>query len=363
MPPASHREIDAATALLKRGGVVAFPTETVYGLGAEVSNPSAVGRIFEIKKRPVDHPLIVHFADASRLSYWAREVPPQAWRLAERFWPGPLTLILPRSRHVPENVTGAQDTVGMRIPDHPVALALLRELGSDKALAAPSANRFGHVSPTTAAHVREELGAELDMILDGGPCQVGLESTIVGFNGQTAVILRPGGIQLAALAEVLDGNVVISERAKPSVRVPGALPSHYAPATPLELLPMDHLWQRALELEAKGMRVAVMGWRQQRSQLRHRSENESIVFSTMPEEPEEYARQLYATLRRLDRGHFDRLLVEAPPDAPAWVAIADRLRRASSRTYSGANAVLTGEQSNSSVTPDDENGTIYRQIG
>jgi L-threonylcarbamoyladenylate synthase len=344
MPPALRSEIDSATALLKKGGVVAFPTETVYGLGAEVSNPSAVARIFEIKKRPLDHPLIVHFADPSRLSHWAQEVPPQAWRLAERFWPGPLTLILPRSRHVLENVTGGQDTVGLRVPDHPVALALLRELGPDKALAAPSANRFGHVSPTTAAHVREEFGDELDMILDGGPCQVGLESTIVGFDGQTAVILRPGGIQLVALAEVLDGNVVLSQGAERSVRVPGALPSHYAPTTPLELLSADHLWGRALELEAKGMQVAVMGW-QRYSPPRHRPENKSIVFSAMPEEPEEYARQLYATLRRFDRQHFDRLLVETLPETAVWVAIADRLRRASSRTYSGANAVLTGEQS------------------
>jgi L-threonylcarbamoyladenylate synthase len=360
MPPASHSEIDAAAALLKKGGVVAFPTETVYGLGAEVSNPSAVARIFEIKKRPLDHPLIVHFADASRLSHWAREVPPQAWRLAECFWPGPLTLILPRSRHVPENVTGGQDTVGLRVPDHSVALALLRELGPDRALAAPSANRFGHVSPTTAAHVREEFGDELDMVLDGGPCQVGLESTIVGFEGQTAVILRPGGIQLAALAEVLDGNVVLFQGAERSVRVPGALPSHYAPATPLELLPADHLWPRASELEAKGRQVAVMGWRRQHSLPKHPPENEPVVFSAMPEEPEEYARQLYATLRRFDRGHFDRLLVEKPPETAAWVAIADRLRRASSRTYSGAE---TDEQSSSSRTRENENETIYGQTG
>ncbi|MCC2681607.1 MAG: translation factor [Nitrosospira multiformis] len=364
MPPASHSEIDAAAALLKKGGVVAFPTETVYGLGAEVSNPSAVARIFEIKRRPLDHPLIVHFADASRLSHWAREVPQQAWRLTERFWPGPLTLILPRSGHVLENVTAGQDTVGLRVPDHPVALALLRELGPDRALAAPSANRFGHVSPTTAAHVREEFGDELDMVLDGGPCQVGLESTIVGFEGQTAVILRPGGIQLAALAEVLDGNVVLSEGAERSVRVPGALPSHYAPATPLELLPADHLWRRALELEAEGMQVAVMGWRLREHSLpRHRPENEPVVFSAMPEEPEEYARQLYATLRRFDRGHFDRLLVEKPPETAAWVAIADRLRRASSRTYSGGNAGLRGEQSGSSLTREGGNETIYGQTG
>ena len=139
----------------------------------------------------MDHPLIVHFAGSSQLQWWAQEVPEQAWQLAEHFWPGPLTLILRRSRHVPESVTGGQDTVGLRVPDHPVALALLNALGPEKALAAPSANRFGRISPTTAAHVQEELGESVDMILDGGPCRVGLESTIVGFDGQTAVILRP----------------------------------------------------------------------------------------------------------------------------------------------------------------------------
>ena len=222
--------------------MVAFPTETVYGLGAEVSHPSAIKRIFDIKRRPFDHPLIVHIADASGLQYWADEIPQEAWQLAERFWPGPLTLILPRSRHVPKNVTGGQDTVGLRVPAHPVALALLDALGPEGALAAPSANRFGRISPTTAAHVREELGEAVDMILDGGPCEVGLESTIVGFEDQgdgkanRVMILRPGGIQpgkpggSAGRENHCHGWKV---RSRP--RVPGALASHYAPATPLEL--------------------------------------------------------------------------------------------------------------------------------
>ena len=171
--PDVHSQIAAAVALLKAGGTVAFPTETVYGLGADVYNSSAVQRIFEIKKRPENHPLIVHFADPSRLHHWAREMPEQARKLAEYFWPGPLTLILPRSRHVPKNVTGGQDTVGLRVPDHPVALALLNALGPEGALAAPSANRFGRVSPTTAAHVHDEFGNAVDMILDGGAVQGG----------------------------------------------------------------------------------------------------------------------------------------------------------------------------------------------
>ena len=225
----------AAATLLRAGGVVAFPTETVYGLGAEISHPSAVRRVFEIKKRPVDHPLIVHFADASGLDHWAQQVPEQAWRLAKRLWPGPLTLILPRSRHVPESVTGGQETVGLRVPDHPVAQALLQELGPERAVAAPSANRFGRISPTTAAHVQAELGEAVDMILDGGPCRIGLESTIVGFEGKTPVILRPGSIPAEELADILGEPVVMPSAIRPTVRVPGALASHYAPATPLEL--------------------------------------------------------------------------------------------------------------------------------
>lgn len=293
--PQSHRRIVAAAALLKAGGVVAFPTETVYGLGADISNSSAVRRIFEIKKRPADHPLIVHLAGSSGLQRWAQEVPEQAWQLAEYFWPGPLTLILRRCRHVPESVTGGQDTVGLRVPDHPVALALLNALGPEKALAAPSANRFGRISPTTAAHVREELGESVDMILDGGSCRVGLESTIVGFDGLMAVILRSGGIPLPALAEVLKGRVILSGQEKHAVRVPGALRSHYAPETPLELWHSELLFHRAFELAAKGLRVAVIGWSGR--QMDH-AENKNIAHFSMPAEPAEYGRLLYGTLRR-----------------------------------------------------------------
>ena len=324
--PQSHSRIAAAVALLKEGGVVAFPTETVYGLGADISSPSAVRRIFEIKKRPVDHPLIVHLAGSSGLQRWTQEVPEQAWQLAEHFWPGPLTLVLRRSHRVPESVTGGQDTVGLRVPDHPVALALLNVLGPEKALVAPSANRFGRISPTTAAHVREELGEAVDMVLDGGPCRVGLESTIVGFDGETVIILRPGGIPLSALAEVLKDRVIVSGQEKHAVRVPGALRSHYAPETPLELWPSELLSHRTLELGAKGLRVAVIAWSDQ--QMDH-AENKNTVHFSLPAEPVGYGRLLYGTLRRFDHERFDHLLVEAPPDEPGWMAIADRLQRAS----------------------------------
>jgi L-threonylcarbamoyladenylate synthase len=341
---ASRSEIAAAAALLSKGGVVAFPTETVYGLGADVCNPSAVKRIFEIKGRPFDHPLIVHIADSSKLQHWAEDVPEQAWLLAERFWPGPLTLILPRSSHIPGNVTGGQGTVGLRIPDHPVALALLRALGPEGALAAPSANRFGQVSPTTAAHVREELGDNVDMVLEGGPCEIGLESTIVGFEGHSnqvdgqesnrgnsrAVILRPGGIPLAALAEVLNGNIEVAEKPRHAVRVSGALASHYAPATPLELCSGEYLPRRSLDLEARGLKLGIMTWSEQsHAQLKQWESSGNVVHFSMPPQPEGYGRQFYATLRRLDRARLDRLLVEMPPDEPGWTAVADRLRRAS----------------------------------
>ena len=319
----------AAATLLRAGGVVAFPTETVYGLGAEISHPSAVRRVFEIKKRPVDHPLIVHFADASGLDHWAQQVPEQAWRLAKRLWPGPLTLILPRSRHVPESVTGDQETVGLRVPDHPVAQALLQELGPERAVAAPSANRFGRISPTTAAHVQAELGEAVDMILDGGPCRIGLESTIVGFEGKTPVILRPGSIPAKELADILGEPVVMPSAIRPTVRVPGALASHYAPATPLELCRSELIWSRALELEAAGLRVAILTWSGQDLSQCRGTENKNLAHFSMSPEPVNYGRLLYATLRQLDEEGLDRLLVEIPPRDSAWAAIKDRLDRAS----------------------------------
>ncbi len=325
-------QIIAAATLLRDGGVVAFPTETVYGLGAEISQPAAVRRLFDIKKRPLGHPLIVHFADVSGLEHWARDVPTQALRLAERFWPGPLTLILQRSGHVPQNVTGGQDTVGLRFPDHPVAQALLAELGPARAVAAPSANRFGRISPTTAAHVKEELGEAADMILDGGPCRVGLESTIVGFDGNTPVILRPGGISMEELMEIVGKNVVRPSSMTRTVRVSGSLASHYAPATPLELWRAELLWQRALELEAGGARVGVATWSPQDLSQRRSRENKNLAHFFMPREPVSYGRLLYASLRQWDHEGFDRLLVELPPNDSAWAAISDRLRRASGNT-------------------------------
>ena len=322
--PDQHTQVAAAAKLLRTGGVVAFPTETVYGLGADASNPQAVRRIFAIKGRPADHPLIVHIGHAAQLERWAREVPDQAWQLAERFWPGALTLILPRHPHVPDVVTGGQDSVGLRVPDHPLALALLHALGPEHGLAAPSANRFGRISPTRAQHVREELGETVDMILDGGPCRVGLESTIISFINGKPRQLRPGGIPTGALEEEIGMRIAVDHPQRPSVRASGGLPSHYAPATPLEVWLSEALWHRALQLSEKGMRIAVLEW----SAMKATAGSADIFRIQMPAQAADYGRVLYDTLRQADAAHFDWLLAEAPPEAEAWYAVADRLRRA-----------------------------------
>lgn len=319
-------QIEAAAALLKQGGVVALPTETVYGLAADAANPEAVKRIFEIKGRPADHPLILHIADESQLDYWAREIPKSAKLLARQFWPGPLTLILPRSEQVSNSITGGQDTVGLRIPNHPLALAVLRAMGEHAAVAAPSANRYGRISPTTAEHVREELGDSVDMIVDGGPCNIGLESTIVSCIGDHVTILRPGGIPVSAIENALQHKVQVIAGNTANIRVSGSLLSHYAPATPLELAPHENFWQRASALEAQGNRVATVEWS---APDEVHSGHPNIVRTGMPANPAAYGQLLYATLRKLDHAGFDCLLVEAPPQTQEWLAVTDRLQRAS----------------------------------
>lgn len=326
-PPEQFDQITAAARILCGGGTVAFPTETVYGLGADVTNLDAIDKIYKIKQRPIDHPLIVHIGNISHLQYWAQAIPETAWKLANYFWPGPLTLILQRSRHIPDSVTGGQDTVGLRIPAHPVALALLDALGPDKALAAPSANRFGRISPTTATHVQEELGSEVDMILDGGACEVGLESTIISFCDASPRILRPGGITLSALESILNNQVILAHNMmNQTIRASGLLPAHYAPTTPLKIYPAEQLWHGTLALAAQGLRTLVITW----SDI-HQSQpqGQSIQQFSMPSDPVAYGKQLYAKLRQFDQEAFDYMIVEAPPDHPAWLAITDRLQRAS----------------------------------
>ncbi len=327
IPELMMQQISRAAASLRSGGVVAFPTETVYGLGADISHNQAIQKIFEIKGRPSDHPLIVHFADIAELGYWTEKIPAAAWLLARHFWPGPLTLILPKSKHIPLSVTGGQDMVGLRIPCHPVALTLLRQLGSRRALAAPSANRFGRISPTSAAHVRNEFGHEINMILEGGPCEVGLESTIVSCVDETVTILRPGGIPVTAIENLLQQVVSIKSHHS-SIRTPGSLASHYAPATPLEVWPGgESFWSRFTVLQHQGICTAIVT--RSLSDYSTRGIDENLHHILMPDDPVRYGKELYAMLRKLDEGKFDRILIEAPPDNPEWFAIADRLQRAS----------------------------------
>lgn len=319
-------DIARAAAILRAGGLVAFPTETVYGLGADASNPAAVAKIFAAKGRPQDHPLIVHLGSIELLPQWAREIPLAAQKLAAAFWPGPLTLILERARGVPDCVTGGQDTVGLRIPGHPVALELLKAFAGEEGgrafsgVAAPSANKFGRISPTTAEHVRAELGAAVDCVLDGGECGVGIESTIVDLSRGRAVLLRPGEITSAQIATVLGAEVELPDAAAP--RVSGALDSHYAPRTPLDLVAAADLPARLAAL--RGKKLAVLARAEAPAGLK------DVSWQTAPRAAAGYAHELYASLRRLDALGCAAILVEAPPSAPEWQGVNDRLKRASS---------------------------------
>ena len=303
--------IGLACALLRSGQLVAMPTETVYGLAANARDDAAVARIYALKGRPVGHPLIVHLADVAQVPAWAAEVPAVALRLAARFWPGPLTLILRRAAGVSDGVTGGQDTVGLRVPSHPVAQRLLRAFGDG--IAAPSANRYGRVSPTTAAHVREEFGAQTPFLLEGGDCEVGLESTIVSLAGEP-LLLRPGGIPQADL-EQSTGPL---RRAAPGEgpRAPGTTVAHYAPATTLSLIATAALTAglpTEVAVLARGPAPAGFGGR---------------LWLDAGTDPQRYAHDLYANLRQLDRAGAGSILVESVPDTAAWDAIRDRLARA-----------------------------------
>lgn len=315
METEGSKGLDHAIQTLARGGVVAFPTETVYGLGADASNPKAIAQIFAIKGRPSDHPLIVHISGANQLSRWSHQVPEMAYQLAERFWPGPLTLILPQSKAPPE-VTGGQNSVGLRAPSHPVAQALLKGFGGG--IAAPSANRFGRISPTRAIHVREELGDRVDIVLEGGDCEVGLESTILSLAGPSPCLLRPGAIARSDLESFLSQRIQGAEKA-PGLRASGLLESHYAPRTKLRLIPAEEILSQA---QAAAPRTAIMC-------LQDIQVPSSVDWILMPAAPKDYGARLYATLRALDQGQYDQILAEIPPLKESWAAIHDRLGRAS----------------------------------
>lgn len=310
-------EIERAVQLLKQGELVAFPTETVYGLGADARNPQAVAKIFAAKGRPADHPLIVHIPDVAHLDRWARDISAAARAVAEKFWPGPLTLILKRHPDVPDCVTGGQDTVGLRVPNHPVALELLKAF--DGGIAAPSANKFGRISPTTAQHVRDDLGDEVAMILDGGPCQVGIESTIIDMSGERTTVLRPGMLASFDIGLLL-GRMPAEAVNTNSVKTPGSHLAHYAPRTPLLLTPEDSVAIAVRTSIGKKERIAVL------APFPAPIENPLIVYWHIAStDADTYARELYATLRALDAAGADLIIVQRPP----WPAVIDRLMRAS----------------------------------
>jgi L-threonylcarbamoyladenylate synthase len=295
--------IARAVAALRAGSVVALPTETVYGLAADAANEAAVRRIYAIKGRPAGHPLILHVPDVAALARYAAGDRVRLDALARRFWPGPLTVIVPRTAAVSDLVTGGQSTVALRIVDHPLTAAILGRFGG--AVAAPSANRFGRVSPTTAAHVRDDLGSAVDLIVDGGPARVGVESTIVDVTGAVPAILRAGVIGATELGDALGEPVVT--RVGGAVRAPGTLAAHYAPRADVVLAPAHELAAAAARYAAQGRRAGIV---------------------TLPPDPTAAARALYATLRDLDAAGFDVLLAALPPDVEANAAVRDRLLRA-----------------------------------
>lgn len=298
---------------------MAVPTETVYGLGANAENPAAVASVFKVKGRPTSHPLIVHIGSADQLGGWVADVPDTARRLAEHFWPGPLTLILRRGHRVPHATTGGQETVAVRVPNHPVALALLSAFGGG--IAAPSANRFGSVSPTTAQHVRAELGDAVDFVLDGGPCEVGVESTIVDLTGQTPRILRPGGVTREDLEAVL-GHPVAATGSTNGVRVPGQHPSHYAPRARVVLVEPEKIFAEAELARAGGQRVGVLLPPGVPAPVT------AHVVLPVPDSTGAYARGLYGFLREFDRQGCTLIIASLPEQAGLGLAIANRLRHA-----------------------------------
>ena len=317
MVRATQTEIEEAVEALRTGDLVVFPTETVYGLGANASNPVAVRKIFDVKGRPPDHPVIVHLDDPRYLHRWVSQVPPVAGQLADKFWPGPLTLILPKADNVNDIVTGGQDSIGIRVPSHPMAQQLLNAFGGG--IAAPSANRYGRLSPTKPEHVRDELGDAVRVILDGGDSPIGLESTIVSCLDNQARLLRPGAITRSQLEQVVGalavGGIV--------PRSPGDRALHYAPSTPLEIVASDDLELRAGEYVARDEKVAVLAMRPPLHTQRH------MTWINAGKKPDTYAHNLYAHLRTLDRIGCERIFVQSLPADERWAAILDRLQRAS----------------------------------
>jgi L-threonylcarbamoyladenylate synthase len=310
-----HGLIEQGVALLRAGGLVAFPTETVYGLGADATNADAVRKIFAAKGRPSDNPLIVHVADAAVARRYVAAWPETAEKLAKAFWPGPLTLVLPKAPTIPDEVSAGLDSVGLRVPNHPVALELLRAFGG--AVAGPSANRSNRISPTTAEHVRAELGGTVDLILDGGPCAVGIESTVLDVRGSVPTLLRPGGVSRSEIEAVVGPIRLRGGETDATARSPGQKPIHYAPRTPaFRVVDLE----KAIVADNERIGVVRIG--------ENRWKGHAAAVILLPAEPAAYAHRLYATLRDLDAMGLDRILIELPPADDEWLAVRDRIERA-----------------------------------
>jgi len=313
-----NETIHRAAEIIKRGGIVAFPTETVYGLGADAFNPLAVARVFEVKKRPSFDPLIVHVADPADVKKLAKEIPSNAKKLTERFWPGPLTIVLLKEENIPDIVTAGLPSLAIRMPNHPMALALIEE--SKCPIAAPSANLFGYLSPTTAEHVRDQLGDQVDLILDGGPCPVGVESTIVSFLEEEPMLLRPGGVSLEEIESVI-GEVGTSP-SEDRPMAPGMLPKHYAPRTPIVL---DRN-EKNLDLY-KDKNIGLLVFQEPVNNLKlHPTE-----ILSKSGDLREAAANLFAAIRRLDALNLDLIVATPIPEVGLGRAIVDRLRHAASK--------------------------------
>jgi L-threonylcarbamoyladenylate synthase len=316
------KDISQAVTVLKQGGLVAMPTETVYGLAADARHEAAINAIFKAKKRPYDHPLIVHLAGLDQLSEWARDIPDAAYHLAKQFWPGPLTFILNKQPQVLDVVTGGQSTVGIRIPRHPVALAVLKAFGGG--LAAPSANKFTHITPTTAQAVFEELNGAIDLILEGGDCEVGLESTILDLTAATPTILRPGMITAEMLSTCLNQTVVTRHKVETTQRVPGMHHLHYAPQTRTYVVSHNelHRFMNHLPESAQPLVLITHDRTQAPADFSH-------ALIMLANDANHYAHELYRTLRECDHGQFKTIVISEVPLSPAWDAIRDRLAKAS----------------------------------
>jgi L-threonylcarbamoyladenylate synthase len=312
-----NQAIHRAAEIIRKGGIVAFPTETVYGLGADTFNPLAVARIFEVKRRPYFDPLIVHVATPADVKKLVKEIPSNAKKLIESFWPGPLTVVLLKEEEIPDIVTAGLPTIAIRMPSHPMALSLIE--ASQCPIAAPSANPFGYLSPTTAEHVREQLGDQVDLILDGGPCPVGVESTILSFLEEKPRLLRPGGVSLEEIESVI-GKIEISpvEENKPSA--PGMLPKHYAPRTPIVL---D--WDKGNLDLLEDKNIGLLAFQEPKDYLKFKS----IEVLSRKGDLREAAANLFAAIRRLDALDLDLILAEPISEIGLGRAIMDRLRRAS----------------------------------